>query len=54
MVRATAGVTATVATTGIPVTSCTSRAVRLRPGSLNSTIPSGDRPSLRTRLRRAT
>ncbi len=43
MVRATAGVTATAATTGAPVTSSTSRAVRLRPGSARSTIPSSGR-----------
>jgi hypothetical protein len=41
MARATTSLTGTWATTGIPVTSVTSRAVRLRPGSCSSTIPSG-------------
>jgi len=44
MVRATASDAVTVATTGMPVTSTTSRSVRLRPFSTTSTIPSGSSP----------
>ena len=40
MVRATPGSTGMVATTGSPVTSATSRLVRLRPASASMTIPS--------------
>ena len=54
MVRATAGVTATVATTSMPVTSRTSRSSRLRPASASTITPSGRRPLASPTLRRAT